>query len=172
MGAALALFVLVGFCWIPVLVLQVKARDMALAAVATGTALPLAYHRIMRWWFWLGWSASLRWDEAGGHVLTENLGRVLRWFASAGSAHRHRSGRLKRNRRVRGRVRISGESPLRVRVAALLLLRVVPALQAQVLLQDLFNDNTLDPALWTAATTSRPGNRRGGACRQDGFFPA
>ena len=58
-GAALLLFALVGCCWIPVLVLQMQARDLALAAMEAGSALPAAYHRIMRWWFWLGWPAFL-----------------------------------------------------------------------------------------------------------------
>lgn len=55
--AALALFVFVGLCWLPVLWLQVRARDLARAAVASGGPLPPAYHRAMRIWFWLGWPA-------------------------------------------------------------------------------------------------------------------
>lgn len=56
---ALALYLLVGACWLPVLWLQKRARDLALAAAADGTPLPAAYHRAMRWWFWLGWPAFL-----------------------------------------------------------------------------------------------------------------
>lgn len=57
---ALLLFVLVGLCWLPVLWLQVRARDLAMAAVHAGqTDLPRAYQRVMRWWFWLGWPAFL-----------------------------------------------------------------------------------------------------------------
>lgn len=56
---ALALFVLVGLCWLPVLWLQWRARVLAEQAVAADTALPEAYHRVMRWWFWLGWPAFL-----------------------------------------------------------------------------------------------------------------
>lgn len=56
---ALALFVLVGACWLPVLWLQVRARDLAQQAANAGTALPPAYYRAMRWWFWLGWPAFL-----------------------------------------------------------------------------------------------------------------
>ena len=55
--AALFLFVLVGCCWLPVLWLQIRARNLARAAVASGSALPAAYHSAMRWWFWLGWPA-------------------------------------------------------------------------------------------------------------------
>lgn len=56
-GAALVLFVLVGACWIPVLFLQARARDLAGAAAASGQRLAPAYFRVMRWWFWLGWPA-------------------------------------------------------------------------------------------------------------------
>lgn len=55
--AALFLFVLVGCCWLPVLWLQLRARNLAAAAAASGQPLPPAYRRIMRWWFWLGWPA-------------------------------------------------------------------------------------------------------------------
>lgn len=57
--AALVLFVVVGLCWLPVLRLQVRARDLALEAVAQGRPLPPAYHRAMRLWFWLGWPGFL-----------------------------------------------------------------------------------------------------------------
>jgi uncharacterized membrane protein len=56
-GAALLLFVLVGACWLPVLWLQLRARDLAEYAMARGDPLPPAYHRVMRWWFALGWPA-------------------------------------------------------------------------------------------------------------------
>lgn len=56
---ALALFALVGACWLPVLALQVRARNLAAEAARTGRPLPNAYHRVMRWWFWLGWPAFL-----------------------------------------------------------------------------------------------------------------
>lgn len=56
---SLLLFALVGACWLPVLWLQVRARDLALQALRDGTALPPAYYRAMRLWFWLGWPAFL-----------------------------------------------------------------------------------------------------------------
>jgi uncharacterized membrane protein len=55
--AALVLFVLVGACWLPVLWLQLRARNLAAAAQAGGAPLPAEYHRVMRWWFALGWPA-------------------------------------------------------------------------------------------------------------------
>ena len=57
--AALMLFFVIGACWLPVLWLQVRARNLSQRAVADGTPLPPAYHRAMRWWFWLGWPAFL-----------------------------------------------------------------------------------------------------------------
>lgn len=57
--AALVLFFVAGVCWLPVLWLQMRARDLALAAVAAEAPLGAGYHRVMRWWFWLGWPAFL-----------------------------------------------------------------------------------------------------------------
>jgi uncharacterized membrane protein len=54
---ALLLFVVTGACWLPVLWLQVHARNLSQAATQTGTPLPARYHVTMRWWFWLGWPA-------------------------------------------------------------------------------------------------------------------
>ncbi|WP_374249456.1 DUF2269 family protein [Thermomonas sp.] len=56
---ALLLFFLVGACWLPVVWMQVQARNHARAAAAAGGALPVAYWRVMRWWFWLGWPAFI-----------------------------------------------------------------------------------------------------------------
>ncbi|MDP6708062.1 MAG: DUF2269 domain-containing protein [Alphaproteobacteria bacterium] len=54
---AYVLYVLVGACWIPVVFLQIKARDLAAAAREQGTPLPAAYTRAFRIWFCLGWPA-------------------------------------------------------------------------------------------------------------------
>lgn len=56
---ALALFFVVGACWLPVLWLQWRLRELASAAAQTGSPLPPAYHRTFRLWFWLGWPAFL-----------------------------------------------------------------------------------------------------------------
>jgi uncharacterized membrane protein len=55
--AAIALYILTGACWLPVVWLQAKMRDMAEAARQSGAALPARYHRFMRLWFILGWPA-------------------------------------------------------------------------------------------------------------------
>lgn len=52
--ASLALYVLAGLCWLPVVWLQIRMRDLAEAAVASGTGLPPSYWRMARLWFWLG----------------------------------------------------------------------------------------------------------------------
>jgi uncharacterized membrane protein len=54
---ALALYVLVGGCWLPVVWLQVQMRNIARRAAAAGTALPEMYHRYFKYWFILGWPA-------------------------------------------------------------------------------------------------------------------
>ncbi len=54
---AIGLFVLVGACWLPVVWLQMHARDLARAALAQDTPLPAQYRTTMRWWFALGWPA-------------------------------------------------------------------------------------------------------------------
>jgi uncharacterized membrane protein len=56
---SLALYVLIGACWLPVVWVQAKMRDVAHAAVQAGTALPPRYHRLFRIWFALGWPAFI-----------------------------------------------------------------------------------------------------------------
>ena len=50
----IALYVLAGACWLPVVWMQIKMRDMARAAAASGTALPDLYWRYLRRWVALG----------------------------------------------------------------------------------------------------------------------
>ncbi len=53
-AASLALYALAGACWLPVVLLQIRMRGLAAEAAARGGALPPAYWRMARWWFWLG----------------------------------------------------------------------------------------------------------------------
>ena len=55
--AAYALYVLIGACWLPVVWFQWRMVKLAEGAVAAGTPLPPAYHRLFRVWFILGWPA-------------------------------------------------------------------------------------------------------------------
>ena len=58
--ASIVLYFLVGACWLPVVVLQSRMRDLAAGALRAGDiSLPPLYHRLMRIWFVLGWPAFL-----------------------------------------------------------------------------------------------------------------
>ena len=57
--ATLVLYVFVGLCWLPVVWIQMKLRDMAIAAARDGTPLPPRYHTLYRIWFALGWPGFL-----------------------------------------------------------------------------------------------------------------
>jgi uncharacterized membrane protein len=52
-----ALYSLAFVCWVPVVVLQMRVRDIAATSAATGTGLPPGYDQAMRLWFALGWPA-------------------------------------------------------------------------------------------------------------------
>lgn len=53
-AVSLALYALAGACWLPVVWLQIRMRDLAGAALAGKQPLPPAYRRLARLWFWLG----------------------------------------------------------------------------------------------------------------------
>jgi uncharacterized membrane protein len=53
------LYLLAGACWLPVVWLQLRMRDMAQEAVATGTQLPARYWCFLRYWVMLGIPAFL-----------------------------------------------------------------------------------------------------------------
>lgn len=55
--ATLLLYALAGACWLPVVWLQYRMRALAQAAAAAEQALPGAYWRYARIWFWLGMPA-------------------------------------------------------------------------------------------------------------------
>jgi uncharacterized membrane protein len=57
--ASLALYVVAGVCWLPVVVVQMRLRDLASEAAASGARLPPRYDHLFRLWFWLGWPAFL-----------------------------------------------------------------------------------------------------------------
>lgn len=54
---SLALYVLVGLCWLPVVWIQIQLRRLAEGAATRGVELPEIYHRLYRLWFMLGWPA-------------------------------------------------------------------------------------------------------------------
>ncbi|MFV0294695.1 MAG: DUF2269 family protein [Hyphomicrobiaceae bacterium] len=54
---SLALYVVVGAFWLPVVWMQIHMRNLARAARDTDTPLPEQYHRLYRWWFAFGFPA-------------------------------------------------------------------------------------------------------------------
>ena len=56
---AIALYCLAGACWLPVLVLQIRMRDLARSAEQAAESLDKKYWSYARIWFWLGVPAFL-----------------------------------------------------------------------------------------------------------------
>jgi uncharacterized membrane protein len=54
---SIALFLVTGAFWLPVVWMQLRMRDLARAAAAEDAPLPPAYHRLFRWWFAFGFPA-------------------------------------------------------------------------------------------------------------------
>jgi uncharacterized membrane protein len=54
-----ALYGIALICWLPVVWLQMRMRDMAQTALSSNTPLPRRYYRYARIWFALGWPAFL-----------------------------------------------------------------------------------------------------------------
>jgi uncharacterized membrane protein len=57
LDASIALYLFVGACWLPVVWIQIRLRDLALAARDARAPLPERYRRLFRIWFILGWPA-------------------------------------------------------------------------------------------------------------------
>jgi uncharacterized membrane protein len=51
---SICLYIFAGLCWLPVVWLQIRMRDLARAADHAGTQLPQQYWRYARIWFCLG----------------------------------------------------------------------------------------------------------------------
>ncbi len=58
-AVALALYVLAGVCWLPVVFIQIRMRDRAIEAARSGIPLAPEYRRLFRIWFALGWPAFI-----------------------------------------------------------------------------------------------------------------
>lgn len=56
---ALVLYVFTGLCWLPVVWLQIKMRDMLATAIDKNQQLPSLYQRYYWIWFTLGWPAFI-----------------------------------------------------------------------------------------------------------------
>jgi len=55
--ASLALYLIVGACWLPVVYIQLRLRNLARAAVREQAPLSTRYRALYRIWFGLGWPA-------------------------------------------------------------------------------------------------------------------
>jgi uncharacterized membrane protein len=53
-AVSLVLYLIAGLFWLPVVWMQTRMRDLAIAAARAGTPLPGAYHRLFRLWFLFG----------------------------------------------------------------------------------------------------------------------
>ena len=51
---SIALYVVTGLCWLPVVWLQIRMRDIAAESLAQGRPLPSLYGYYSRIWIWLG----------------------------------------------------------------------------------------------------------------------
>lgn len=54
---SIALYLLIGAFWLPVVGMQMRMRDLAQTALAEGAALPERYHGLFRLWFLFGFPA-------------------------------------------------------------------------------------------------------------------
>ena len=52
--ASIALFFFAGACWLPVVWMQIRMRDLAREAAASNSELPSPYWRMFGWWIALG----------------------------------------------------------------------------------------------------------------------
>ena len=56
-AVSIALYLVTGAFWLPVVWMQARMRDLAAAAATAGTPLPERYHRLYRLWFAFGFPA-------------------------------------------------------------------------------------------------------------------
>lgn len=54
---SVVLYVMTGLCWLPVLVLQIRMRDIAVESFALNQPLPTLYYHYAKVWLWLGMPA-------------------------------------------------------------------------------------------------------------------
>ncbi|KPJ96457.1 MAG: hypothetical protein AMJ53_00625 [Gammaproteobacteria bacterium SG8_11] len=51
---SIILFMIAGACWLPVVYLQIRMRNIAQECLTNHTPLPQLYHQLNKLWFWLG----------------------------------------------------------------------------------------------------------------------
>lgn len=77
-AASLILYAIAGACWLPVVYLQIKMRDLSAKAVLQNTPLPNNYWRMTRVWFWLGVPAFIAMVLVVALMVFKHLPGVLR----------------------------------------------------------------------------------------------
>ena len=58
-AASLGLYGVVGACWVPVVWIQIQVAGLSAHAAREGLPVPARVHRLMAWWYALGWPAFL-----------------------------------------------------------------------------------------------------------------
>jgi len=56
---SMLLYAIAGLCWLPVVLIQIRMRDLSLRALADHAELDERHARLARTWFWLGVPAFL-----------------------------------------------------------------------------------------------------------------
>lgn len=57
--ATYVLYAIAGLCWLPVVWIQIRLKNMCIAASENGTELPESYNTLFKIWFMFGWPAFL-----------------------------------------------------------------------------------------------------------------
>ena len=52
-------YIIAGICWLPVVWIQIKLRNIALKALKNNEELPKEYFKLFKLWFYLGWPAFI-----------------------------------------------------------------------------------------------------------------
>ena len=74
---SILLYILTGLFWLPVVWIQMKMRNLASQAAATGRSPPERYHKLFRLWFALGFP-GLR--GRARHLLAHDHPPLIAWF--------------------------------------------------------------------------------------------
>ncbi len=53
------IFIVAALCWLPVVWIQIRLRNMVAVSAENGTSLPESYQALFRIWFMLGWPAFI-----------------------------------------------------------------------------------------------------------------
>lgn len=57
--ASLCLYIVAGACWIPVVYIQIKMRNLLAECIDHNKSVPTQYYRLFTLWFRLGWPAFI-----------------------------------------------------------------------------------------------------------------